>query len=442
MRKSVGSYCRNSQDCLDGRARLAATLQAVEKFSELHHFKAALSNLIDHTPSKCHYSWSMLHRISNLSKTNSFFLFGARGTGKSTLVKEHLKSIPHLHLDLLRLSERDSISRDPDSIERRILPGMEWVFIDEVQRVPEVLDPVHRLIEERKIKFALTGSSARKLKAGGANLLAGRAFVFELFPLTSVELDRQFDLEEVLRWGSLPKLQTLKTSEDKSAFLEAYALTYLQEEIWEEHLVRKLQPFRKFLEVAAQCSGQKLSYSNVAQEVNVDTKTVQQYFQILEDTLLCFMLEPFHHSSRKRLRVNPKCYFFDLGVWRALTRSFVQDMVPQTYGYGRAFEHFLITEIHHLAHTRRLGFQFCYLPLSGDKEVDLVVERPNQPPAFIEIKSTDQIQDKHVEVLKEIQGDFPKSDLFCLSRDEREQTFGKVRALPWQKGLRELGLVA
>jgi len=382
----------------------------------------------------------MVNRNCILSKTNSFFLFGARGTGKSTLVKEHLKSVPHLYVDLLRLAERDSLSEDPDALERRILPGMEWVFIDEVQRVPGILDTVHRLIEERGTKFALTGSSARKLKAGGANVLAGRAFVSELFPLTSTELGEQFNLEDALCWGGLPKLQSLKSSEDKIAYLESYALTYLQEEIWEEHLVRKLPPFRKFLQVAAQSSGGKLNYSNIAEDVNVDTKTVQQYFQILEDTLLCFMLEPFHRSKRKRMRVNPKCYFFDLGVWRALTRSFVHTMVPQTYGYGNAFEQFLICNLHHIAATKRTGFQFSYLPLAGDREVDLVIDRPGRPLALVEIKSTDQILPKHSEVLEQVQADFPGADLFCLSRDEREQCFGRVRALPWQKGLLELGL--
>ena len=382
----------------------------------------------------------MLRRLCNLSQTSSFFLFGARGTGKSTLVREHLKAVPHLHIDLLRLGERDALENDPDSLERRILPEMEWVFIDEVQRVPTILDVVHRLIEERRLKFALTGSSARKLKAGGANLLAGRAFVSELYPLTSSELGDRFDLFEVLRWGSLPKLQALKTVEDKSSFLGSYALTYLQEEIWEEHLVRRLQPFRKFLQIAAQSNGQILNYSNIADDVNVDTKTVQQYFQILEDTLLCFMLEPFHCSARKRRRLNPKCYFFDIGVWRALTRSFLLDISPQTYGFGRVFEHFLTGEIHHLSQTLGLGYELSYLPLEGDREIDLVIERPSQPPTFVEIKSTDQLQKRHVEKIESVQKTFPKSELFCFSRDEREQRFGRVRALPWQKGLKELGL--
>ncbi len=175
-----------------------------------------------------------------------------------------------------------------------------------------MLDTVHRLIENTTLKFALTGSSSRKLKAGGASLLAGRALVNSLFPLTHIEMGDVFDLDKVLRWGALPIVVNAKNDVEKSAILRTYGLTYLKEEIWGEQLIRKIDPFRRFLEVAAQNNGKIISYANIALDVGADEKTIKNYFSVLEDTLLGFHLEPFHHSFRKRLSQKPKFLFFDL----------------------------------------------------------------------------------------------------------------------------------
>ena len=178
----------------------------------------------------------------------------------------------------------------------------EWVIIDEVQKIPELLDVVHRLIEDKKIKFGLTGSSARKLKHGGANLLAGRAFVYNLFPFTSFELGDSFSLEDALMWGTLPQIYALQDANDRIQYLKSYANTYIQEEVWEAHLIKDLVPYRRFLQVAAQTNGTVINYSNISEDTRVDPKTVQRYFQILEETLLGFFLEPFHRSLRTRQR--------------------------------------------------------------------------------------------------------------------------------------------
>jgi predicted AAA+ superfamily ATPase len=167
---------------------------------------------------------------------------------------------------------------------------------------------VHSKIESSETRFAMTGSSARKLKREGTNLLAGRAFVYNLFPLTHRELGDSFNLNSALMYGTLPGLLKFDSGEEKMAFLRAYALTYLKEEIWGEHIVRKLDPFRKFVEIAAQCNGELINFANIARDVGVDIKTVQSYFEILEDTLLGFMLEPYHRSVRKRQRQAPKFY--------------------------------------------------------------------------------------------------------------------------------------
>ncbi len=195
------------------------------------------------------------------------------------------------------------------------------MLLDEIQKVPKLLDEVHRLIEEKTDKiFILTGSSARKLKHGGANLLAGRAFVYHLFTLSCFELKEKFDLEKALHWGTLPKIFSLDGDSEKSEFLRSYADTYLKEEIWNEQVVRKLQPFRRFLEVAAQCNGKIINYANIARDVGVDDKTIKEYFCILEDTMIGFFLEPFRNSFRKRLVEKPKFYFFDTGIVRSLSR--------------------------------------------------------------------------------------------------------------------------
>jgi uncharacterized protein len=386
----------------------------------------------------------MFHRITNPLKSNSFFLFGARGTGKSTLLKEQFKSFQQnkvLYIDLLRFDERSNFESNPDSLENRILPQTEWVILDEIQKIPLLLDTVHRLIESRKIKFALTGSSARKLRAGGANLLAGRAFVYELFPLTHFELGEKFNLIESLSWGSLPKLFQFSEIEEKIRFLEAYAQTYIKEEIWDEHLIKQLNPFRRFLQVAAQANGTVVNYTKIAQDVQVDTKTVQSYFQILEDTLLCYMLEPYHSSPRKRLRQNPKCYFFDIGVCRALTRDYALDLATHSLGFGYRFEHFLVCEMYRLNASFNLGFEFSFIRTKDDREIDIVIERPGKPLALVEIKSSSSINETHIKTLKGFEKDFPDAEFFCLSLDPFPKQFAKVKVFPWEKGLRELGLI-
>ncbi len=200
----------------------------------------------------------MFSRLRKFSHKHSFFLFGPRGTDKSTLLKKRFNPDKCLWIDLLDSEVEDRFLRHPSDIHAivKALPKeTPYVLVDEIQKVPKLLDEVHRLVEETDKIFILTGSSARKLKHGGANLLAGRAFVYHLFTLSCFELKEQFDLEKALHWGTLPKIFGLDGDLEKSEFLRSYADTYLKEEIWNEQVVRKLQPFRRFLEVAAQCNG-------------------------------------------------------------------------------------------------------------------------------------------------------------------------------------------
>jgi len=385
----------------------------------------------------------MVHRALSPLRASSFFLFGARGTGKTTFLKSFFAREKVLWFDLLDPATEDRLARDPSALAHEIAAapkGVKWIVIDEVQKVPKLLDLAHRHIESSRLKFALTGSSARRLKRGGANLLAGRAWLNHLYPLTHAELGGRFDLDEALRWGTLPRVTQLKAAAEKREFLRAYALAYLKEEVWGEHLIRRLDPFRKFLEVAAEANGRIVNYTGIGQDVGVDTKTVQSYFEILEDTLLAVTLPPYSRSLRRRQRKNPKFYFFDTGVASALVGRPGPPLAPGTEAYGRAFEHFLILEAWRQNDYRRRDFRFSYLRTKDDAEIDLVIERPGAPTALVEIKSTAEVRERDVRALRRFKEDFKSAEAFCLSRDPHRKKIGGVMALPWKDGLRELGL--
>lgn len=367
-------------------------------------------------------------------------MFGARSTGKSTLLRKTFSKTSSLWLNLLNPEEEDRLRRKPELLREMVqsLSGeTTHVVIDEIQKIPKLLDVVHLLIEDDVPQvFVLTGSSAKKLKRGGANLLAGRAFVYHFFPLTFLELGSHFDLDFVLQWGSLPEVFSFDNEKERSQFLHAYANTYLKEEIWDEHFIRELDPFRKFLEVAAQSNGKIVNFSNIASDVGVSDKTVASFFTLLEDTLLGFYLEPFHTSLRKRLSEKPKFYFFDLGVVRALARRTTIPLVEKTFAYGEAFEHFVIIEILRIAAYFEPEYRFSYIRTPADVEVDLVVERPGLPLLFIEIKSTDEIDKTDLSSFLRITRDFGDCEAVVFSRDRYRRKIEHVDTFHWQDGIK------
>lgn len=378
-------------------------------------------------------------RLLKLPTANSFFLFGARNTGKSTLLKHTFGTKKTLWIDLLDPDQEERYSRDPNNLKYEVNAlndTVPYVIIDEIQKLPKLLDVVHQLIESTNKIFIMTGSSARKLRHGGANLLAGRAFVYNLYPFSALELGKDFDLDTALRWGTLPSIiHKMHTEEDKSNFLRAYAQTYLKEEIWLEQLIRKLDPFRKFLEVSAQSNGQIINNANIANDVGVDDKTIKQYFSILEDTLMGFMLEPFHGSFRKRLHSKPKFYFFDTGVCRALARMLSIPLKPSTKDYGKAFEHFIILECIRLANYYYPEYRFSYLKTKDDVEIDLIVERPGKKILCIEIKSTDTVREDKISSFMNLVKDIENSEAICISREIRAKKIGNIMVLPWRDAL-------
>lgn len=389
----------------------------------------------------------MIPRLIKPSKSNSFFLFGARGTGKSTFVKKQfLHKVSKgkiLVLDLLLPEVEDVYARHPDrlkaQLEARASHPPKWVFIDEVQKVPRLLDVVHHLIETTPVRFILSGSSARKLKRGAANLLAGRAFIYALHPFTALELKEKFKLEDALQYGTLPKLSELSQKKDKEDFLRAYALTYLKEEIQVEQLVRRLDPFREFLGVAAQSNGEILNFSAIARDVgSVDHKTVQSYFEILADTHLGFLLPSYSKSIRKAQRSHPKFYFFDTGVKRALERTLDVVLKPQTYAFGKAFEHWVILEIFRLNQIFQRDYRLSHFHSQGS-EIDLILSKPKDE-ILIEIKSNSRVDPLRVRRLAKLAQSFPHARTYFLSLDKEAQDLEGVSCRHWFGGIQELFL--
>lgn len=330
----------------------------------------------------------MFRRIANIIQSNSFFLFGARGTGKSTLLQHLIDADRTLWIDLLIPEQESFYLLNPGGLSQQLdeLPRPpEWVVIDEVQKAPKLLDVAHLEIECRGIKFALSGSSARKLKRGSVNLLAGRAFVNHLYPLAFVELGGQFNLLDALAWGTL------------------------------------------------------LNYNRIATDVGVDWTTVRNYFEIMEDTLLGFLLPPYHRSVRKQQLKSPKFYLFDLGVKRALDRSL--DLAPTTgQQIGPLFEQLVICEIARLNHYLAKDFHLSHLATQGGLEVDLVIDRPGQPTALVEIKSSERVLDRHLRHLAAVLASCPDHEAYCLCCEMKPRKVGGIHILPWQLGIKTLGL--
>ncbi len=378
-------------------------------------------------------------RLLKLPKEHSIFLFGARNTGKSTLVKE-VYADSSIIIDLLKSETEARFSRRPDELYDIVIALPQTtthVIIDEVQKNPKLLDVVHDLMGQTKKYFIMTGSSARKLKQGGANLLAGRAFVYHMYPLTYIELGDAFDLDHALHWGTLPEIFTFNSDDMKKEFLFAYAHTYLKEEIWNEHFIRDLDPFRRFLEVAAQCNGKVINYSNIARDVGVSDKTIKSYYAILEDTLIGFFLEPYHDSFRKRLSHHPKFYLFDTGVTRALAYLTDVKLVKKTSAYGNAFEHFIILECVRLNSYYRLQYKFSYLRTQDEVEIDLIVERPGKKLLCIEIKSAEKINRENISSFISITKDMENSEAICICNEEYMKKIDHVLVLPWRIALQK-----
>lgn len=381
----------------------------------------------------------MLNRYINPLKSDSFFLFGPRGCGKTTFLRSFFSEVDSIYINLLSIDEEDFFSRNPDGLiervnaARKINPNLSWVIIDEIQKIPKLLDVVHNIIETPKniIKFAMTGSSAKKLKKHGANLLAGRAFVNRMYPFTYRELGEHFLLNDSLSYGMLPKIFSYQNELQKKEFLKAYAQTYLKEEIWAEHLIRNLDTFRKYLEVASQCNSEIVNYSKIAKQIGTTTVTVQSYFEILEETLIGFTLNAYSTSIRKRIISAPKFYFFDTGVKRALDRTIGIELQESSYEYGKLFETFIINQIKSLIDYERKEYELFYIKTKDGAEIDLVIDRPGLPPLLLEIKSSKVVLDTEISNLKTFAKDL-NGKAYCISLEKYSRIVDNVFLTNWK----------
>ncbi len=360
----------------------------------------------------------MLQRLCKLPEKRSFFLFGARQTGKTTLVRS-LLSPQDWAIDLLKNDTYFSYKKDPSlfrrEAEKKIAnqPSLR-IMIDEIQKVPELLSEVHYLIEQYPgIQFMMTGSNARKLRRGAANLLAGRAFSRMLFPLTYQETAPQFHLEDTLLYGSLPAVLSLSPT-DKRDFLRAYTDTYLKEEIQAEALVRNLGGFHRFLEVASAQCGETINFASIARESGIASRTIQSYYEILEDTLIGFRLEAWRKSARKRLLEHPKFYLFDTGVTNAINHRLEGRLDPVQK--GRLFEQFIILETVRMLSYQQSDIRAYYWRTNHGAEVDLVLEKNNDLIAGIEIKSSREIARADLTGLRSLKEDYPHAKSFIVSQ--------------------------
>ncbi len=375
-----------------------------------------------------------------IGNRQSFFLFGPRQTGKSTLIDALTQGQRVFKIDFLETETVLKYKTNPSlfrSEAEKFIQTQERpiFFIDEVQKVPEILDGVQKLLfQYPQSQFILTGSSARKLKQGGANLLAGRAIKFHLHPLTHLEIGQNFDLNKYLGRGSLPPIVDL---DEVSAqrILQPYTATYLQEEIIHEALVRNVVPFSRFLEIAADQNGEMVNYSNIARDVGIASKTVQDYYQILEDTLICFRLLPFLKGARKRLIKHSKYYFFDLGVTNTLCKRPIGPANPGTSLYGRLFEHFIIMEVLRLSDYFEKNFSLYHWRNAQQAEVDLIIESSKGLMAC-EIKAKEVIHSQDVKGLKKFAEDYPNAQLICISlASHRYDLEEKIQVWPWREFL-------
>ncbi len=353
----------------------------------------------------------------------SFFLLGPRGTGKSMWIRQRFPKA--VYLDLLESDLYTELLASPSRLEQKIPPShTEWVLIDEIQKIPELLDEVHRLIERRRIRFGLTGSSARKLRRRGVNLLAGRALSKTMHPLTRVELASRFDLRHSLRYGHLPSAYV---DRDPAAFLRTYVKTYLREEVLQEGLTRNLSAFARFLEAVAFSQGALLNVSAVAQDCHVERKVVEDYVGILEDLLIAVRIPSFQRRAKRRLTSHPKFYFFDAGVYRAIRPRGPLDS-PEEID-GPAFETLLMQELRAHVAYRDFDYELFYWRTATGIEVDFVLYGERGLFAF-EAKRAARLRTADYAGLRAFAADYPAARCFLAYGGTKRFTEGGIDVVP------------
>jgi predicted AAA+ superfamily ATPase len=371
--------------------------------------------------------------VIDLPKGQSAFLWGPRKTGKSTYLKHRFPK--SLVFDFLKSDLFFDFSRNPSLLREQLLAKKQSelqhpIILDEVQKVPAILDEVHWLIENRGLSFILCGSSARKLKRGKANLLGGRAWRYEMFPLVSAELG-EVDLLRALNHGMIPAHYL---QENYRRALKSYVQDYLMEEVFSEGLTRNIPAFSRFFEAMAYSHGELTNYSNIARECGVDSKTVREYYQILVDTLMGRMILPFKkRQSRAVISKAPKFYLFDVGVAGALSkRQLIEEKGEQ---FGKAFEHFILMELVAHSSLTELDYEINYWRTKSGLEVDFVLGGGE---VAIEVKGTSRVDAVDLRPLRVFVEEYRPRRAYVVCNERAERLHGDIRIIPWKKFLQAL----
>ncbi len=373
----------------------------------------------------------MITRLFSLIPQKSSFIFGPRGTGKTTWLKTQLEA--PVYLDLLHSPTFLRYSADPAALEFLIPKGSTGpVVIDEIQRIPALLNEVHRLIESRGITFILTGSSARSLRKAGVNLLAGRALTRHMYPLTAIELGDRFNLEDSIRYGHLP---SLLTEPDKQAYLSSYVSTYIKEEVLQEGLTRDIGAFARFLEIASFSHAAVINYSAIAREAATHRKVVENYFSILEDLLIGSQLPVFTRRAKRKMTATPKFFFFDTGIYQTLRPKGPLDSYSEVS--GPALEGLFLQDLRAINEYRGLEYQVYFWRSQAGTEVDFVIYGERGLKAF-EVKHSKTLRQKDLAGLQAFAHDYPEAELYLLNLGDTIEYHGEVTVMPLAHALTSL----
>ena len=371
----------------------------------------------------------MYHRIFHLdSETHSVFIFGPRGTGKTSWLKTTYKDA--LYFDLLHSQTYTEFLGNPSLLESRIPRSYDnWVIIDEIQKIPALLNEVHRLIESKKNKFILTGSSARALRKKGVNLLAGRALTTHMHPLLAEEIGDEFDLNRALLTGLLP--MAYQSSQYKR-YLSAYVETYLKEEVLQEALTRNINLFARFLAAASFSQGGGLSYTDIAREIGTTRQTVTNFFDILDDLLISIRLPVFGKRAKREVIAQKKFYYFDVGIYLALRPKGPLDIVEELR--GPALETLFLQHIRAMNDYYYLEYDIFFWRTRSQLEVDFILYGEKGLLAF-EIKNNARLTPKDFKGLKAFKSDYPMAHCFMVYMGDREYFEEDIQVIPMMKVL-------
>ncbi len=365
-----------------------------------------------------------------LLDNKSFFLFGLRGTGKTYWAKQSIEDA--LYIDLLESEQYTKYLANPQRLEDAIPKDFKnWIIIDEVQKVPALLDEVHRLIEKYHYKFVLTGSSARRLKTVGVNLLAGRALTYYMYPLTSIELGEQFNIEESLRYGNLPSILTEK---DPKKYLASYVHTYLYQEVRQEADSHDLESFARFLEAATFSQGSSINISAVARDCGIKQKIASAYFEILYDYLVATTLPVFTKRSKRRLVSHPKFYYVDVGLYQTLRP---RGPLERLNIDGIALETLFFQELRAINDYFDYHYKLYFWRTSNGTEVDFVVYGEKGLHAF-EVKSSSKIKDSDYKGLLSFKSDYPEAKCYMIYGGNRLEYYKGINLVPIEQALKGL----